>query len=114
MKNPDPNPYFFKGERYQGASRIVYPCAMIDDFTDDLVDKEYEIIILQNEHIEICIVPELGGKMLYAKDKSNDYFFIYRNQVVKPALIGMTGAWTSEELNGMFIYRATTFSEIIS
>jgi len=28
------------------------------------------------------------------KTGPNGYHFIYRNQAVKPALIGMTGAWT--------------------
>jgi len=110
----DTNPYFFKGERYQGASRRVYPYPMLGNFSDKLVDKSYTALILENEYVEVCVIPELGGKMYYAKDKTNDYYFIYRNQVVKPALIGMTGAWTSGgvEWNVPHHHRASTFSMV--
>ncbi|NRB63688.1 MAG: DUF5107 domain-containing protein [Saprospiraceae bacterium] len=114
VQDADPNPHFFRGERYQGASRVVYPYPMIDHFTDKVMDKSYTAIILENEYIEICVIPEFGGKLYYAKDKTNDYYFMYRNRVVKPALIGMTGAWISGgiEWNVPHHHRASTFSMV--
>ena len=95
VMDPDPNPIFFNGRRYQGAQGRVYPYPMINNLTDQKKDQQYQAVILENEYIEVCVLPELGGRIYYAKDKSNDYYFIYYNRVVKPALIGMTGAWIS-------------------
>jgi hypothetical protein len=68
-------------------------------------------VIIENEFIEVCILPELGGRIHYAKDKANDYYFLYHNQVIKPALIGMTGAWVSGgvEWNIPHHHRASSF-----
>ena len=52
-------------------------------------------MILENEYLKICVLPELGGRLYYAVDKTNNYDFIYHNHVIKPALIGTTGAWIS-------------------
>ncbi|MBU6401448.1 MAG: DUF5107 domain-containing protein [Verrucomicrobia bacterium] len=49
--------------------------------------------------------------MFEAIDKSNGYNFIYRQHVIKPALIGLIGAWISGgiEWNIPHHHRATTF-----
>jgi len=52
-------------------------------------------LFLENKYVQICVLPELGGRLYFAKDKTNDYDFIYYNHVIKPALIGMAGAWIS-------------------
>ena len=54
-----------------------------------------KLLILENEYIKLCITPEIGGKLYYATDKTNNYNFIYKNDVVKPGNLGMTGAWVS-------------------
>ena len=110
----DPNPIFFNGKSYQGASRRVYPYPMIDGLTDRLITKTYTALILENEYIEACVLPEIGGRIYYLRDKTNDYNFIYYNRVIKPALIGMTGAWISGgvEWNIPHHHRATSFSPI--
>ena len=109
--DPDPNPVFFNGRRYQGAQGRVYPYPLVHNLTDSLTDKEYRAVIIENEYIEVCILPELGGRIYYARDKGNDYYFLYYNRVVKPALIGMTGAWISGgvEWNIPHHHRATSF-----
>jgi tetratricopeptide (TPR) repeat protein len=90
---PDHNPRFYAGRAYQGAQGRVYPYAMIDDLTDNRVQKTYRAVYLENEYIKVCILPELGGRVLSAVDKTNNYDFFYRQTVIKPALIGMIGAW---------------------
>ena len=45
---PDPNPIFFTGKSYQGASRRVYPYPMIDNLTDQKMDKAYTALVLEN------------------------------------------------------------------
>jgi len=68
---------------------------MIDDLTDERVEKTYRAVYLENEYIKVCVLPELGGRVLSAVDKTNNYDFFYKQTVIKPALIGMIGAWIS-------------------
>ncbi len=37
------------------------------------------------------ILPEIGGRIQRAYDKTNNYDFVYYNHVIKPALVGLTG-----------------------
>lgn len=39
------------------------------------------------------VLPELGGRIQRAYDKTNGYDFVYYNHVIKPALVGLTGPW---------------------
>ena len=77
---PDKNPMFFKGEGYQGAARYIYPLPLIDNLSNEKSDKAWKAIKLSNEFIELCITPEIGGKLWYGTDKTNGYNFIYKNQ----------------------------------
>lgn len=91
----DPNPRFYAGRAYQGAEGRVYPYPMLDQLTDEKKEKRYKALYLENEYIRVCILPEIGGRVFEAVDKSNGYDFLYRQHVIKPALIGMLGAWIS-------------------
>jgi len=108
---PDKNPMFFKGEVYQGASKYIYPYKLNDNLTNEKVDMPWKALILENEYIKLCITPEIGGKLYYGTDKTNGYNFFYKNNVVKPANIGMLGAWVSGGIEWCVIHhhRASTF-----
>lgn len=108
---PDDNPLFYTGRVYQGARGEVYPYAMYDNLTNDKVDKEYRQVCLENEYVKVCVLPELGGRIFEAKDKTNGYDFFYKQSVIKPALIGMIGAWISGgvEWNIPHHHRASSF-----
>ncbi|MGA1978809.1 MAG: DUF5107 domain-containing protein [Bacteroidales bacterium] len=95
VEPPDKNPYFFKNESYQGASRYVYPYALNDVISDKKTDQAWKALLLENEYIKLCVTPEIGGKLYYATDKTDNYNFVYKNDVVKPTNIGMLGAWVS-------------------
>jgi len=107
---PDKNPMFFKDESYQGASKIIYPYALNDMISNEKEDHAWKAIILENEYIKLCVTPEIGGKLYYGTDKTNGYNFIYKNNVVKPSNIGMTGAWVSGGIEWCVIHhhRAST------
>ncbi|MFO7851962.1 MAG: DUF5107 domain-containing protein [Bacteroidota bacterium] len=111
VAHADKNPMFFKNESYQGASRHIYPYALNDVFSKQKTDKAWKTLILENKYIKLCITPEIGGKIYYATDKTTDYNFIYKNDVVRPAYIGMTGAWVSGgiEWDVLHHHRASTF-----
>jgi len=88
-------PIFFNGGSFQGAQRVVYPYAQNDVISNKRENKAWKFLTLENEYIQLGVTPEIGGKLYYAKDKSNNYNFIYRNNEVKPSNIGMLGAWVS-------------------
>jgi tetratricopeptide (TPR) repeat protein len=108
---PEPNPMFFFGRESQGALAPVYPYPMYDSLTGKKVDKTYTVVYLENEYIRIGILPEIGGRIIEGVDKTNNYNFIYRQHVIKPALIGLIGAWISGglEWNVPHHHRASTF-----
>lgn len=91
----DKNPIFYTGRVYQGAQGRVYPYAMRDVLGDVKQNEPYRLLYLENEYIKIGVAPDLGGRIFQATDKTNGYEFFYRQHVVKPALIGMLGAWIS-------------------
>ncbi len=92
---PDANPLFYTQESYQGAQKRIYPYAAQDHLLHTRIDKTYQAVHLENEYIKLTVLPELGGRLFSATDKTNNYEFFYRQHVIKPALIGMLGAWIS-------------------
>ena len=111
---PDKIPLFYRPEEVQLAEKHVYPYPFYDVKATEKKDKEYVAVILENEYIKICVTPEMGGRLYYAVDKTNGYDIVYNNRVVKPALIGMIGAWTSGgvEWNTPHHHRATSLIEV--
>ena len=89
------NPIFLEKRVYQGSCGKVYPYPTIEKISDEKKDKEYTAVWLENEYIKVMVLPELGGRIQRAYDKTNDYDFVYYNQVIKPALVGLTGPWIS-------------------
>ena len=107
-------PMFFEHKPYQGASGRLYPLPFSDSISDEKQDVEYDIITLENEYIKTQVAPELGGKLLRGYDKIGSYDFIYYNEVVKPALVGLAGPWISGgiEFNWPQHHRPTTFMQL--
>ena len=108
-------PMFAENRVHQRTSGNPYPNKVVLEAQRDVREKrEYTLLTLENEYIELGILPELGGKIWYANDKKNGYGFFYKNNVVKPALIGVLGSWTSGglEFNWPFHHRASTFMPV--
>ena len=105
------NPIFLEKRVYQGSCGKVYPYPTIDTISDVKKDKEYRAVYLENEYLKVMLLPELGGRIQRAYDKTNDYDFVYYNHVIKPALVGLTGPWISGgiEFNWPQHHRPTTF-----
>jgi tetratricopeptide (TPR) repeat protein len=109
--DPEPNPMFYFGRASQGAEGRVYPYPLYDTLTGRKEDRTYRIVYLENAYVRIGVLPEIGGRVFEGIDKSNGYPFFYRQHVIKPALIGLIGAWISGgvEWNIPHHHRATTF-----
>lgn len=110
----DKHPIFLEHRVYQGSSGAVYPYGVTDTLQDQTEDKKYKALYIENDYIKIMILPELGGRVQRAYDKVNKRDFVYFNQVVKPALVGLIGPWISGgiEFNWPQHHRPTTFMPI--
>ena len=108
---PDKNPMFLEKRVYQGSSGKVYPYPTTETISPVKTDRTWNAVYLENEYIRVMVLPELGGRIQRAYDKTNGYDFIYYNQVIKPALVGLTGPWISGgiEFNWPQHHRPTTF-----
>ena len=112
---PDPNPMFFEDRGNQGASGRIYPNPITDRLTHEgKSDQDYQAVFLENEHIQVMVLPRFGGRIHAAVDKSNNYDFIYRQNVIKPGLIGLFGSWISGgmEFNWPLHHRPSTFMPV--
>jgi tetratricopeptide (TPR) repeat protein len=110
-KPPDKNPMFYVPDAYQGAKRVLYPYPLMDNLSSESKEKEHKAIYLENEYIKLCLLPDIGGRLFYAIDKTNDYDIFYRQHVIKPANIGMLGAWISGGIEWCVFHhhRASTY-----
>ena len=110
----DPNPMFLEKRVYQGSSGKVYPNPFTDRVALEKVDASYRAILLENEYIQLMILPEIGGRIHTGLDKTNQYDFFYRQSVIKPALVGLLGPWISGgvEFNWPQHHRPSTYMPV--
>jgi tetratricopeptide (TPR) repeat protein len=112
--SPEKNPMFFEKRVYQGSSGKVYPHPIIEKIHNEKVPKKYKAAFLENKYLKIMILPELGGRVQMAFDKIRQMHFVYYNQVIKPALVGLAGPWLSGgiEFNWPQHHRPSTFDPV--
>lgn len=111
---PDKNPMFLEKRVYQGSSGKVYPYPVIEEISREKKDKSWRAVYLENEYLKVMILPELGGRIQRAYDKTNGYDFVYYNHVIKPALVGLAGPWIAGgiEFNWPQHHRPTTYMPV--
>ena len=107
---PEKAPIFAQDFAYQRAKRWVYPYAMNDNPTNEKVDSIHRALFLENDYLVLCVLPDIGGRLFYATDKTDGYEIFYRQHVIKPQNVGMLGAWISGgvEWNAFHHHRATS------
>jgi len=108
---PDLNPMFLEKRVYQGSSGRVYPLPCIDRISTEVREHSWQAVHIENEFLRVMVLPEIGGRVHLAMDKTNGYDFFYRQNVIKPALVGLTGPWISGgvEFNWPQHHRPGTF-----
>ncbi len=114
VQDADPNPMFLEKRVYQGSSGKVYPNPFTDRVALTKEDRSYRAIFLENEFVQLMILPEIGGRIHAATDKTNGYDFFYRQNVIKPALVGLLGPWISGgvEFNWPQHHRPSTYMPV--
>lgn len=90
---PNPNPPLFARSLSRG--RPTYPYPLLDNLTNKRIEKTYNAVFLENEYLRVTVLPELGGKLYAIYDKTARRDVLYTNHVVKYAMVGIRGAWTS-------------------
>ena len=98
LGEPERNPMFFRHRVYQGSSGAVYPLPFVDRVLQDEPPQpvEYQAAVLENPFVRLVMLPEIGGRIFTGQDKTNNNFdFFYRQDVIKPALVGLAGPWIS-------------------
>ena len=113
---PEPSaeemPMLAENRVHQRTSGRPYPNKVVLKVNrEEKIDKEYTVVVLENEYLKIEILPEIGGRIYSALDKTTGYDFFYKQHVIKPALIGVLGSWISGgvEFNWPFHHRASGF-----
>ncbi|MBO3085232.1 DUF5107 domain-containing protein [Cellulomonas fengjieae] len=111
---PDPAdryPAFLENRVYQGSSGQVYPLPFHERISPTKAPRSWDAIHLENPFLRLMILPELGGRIHVGLDTTNGYDFFYRNNVIKPALVGLAGPWISGgvEFNWPQHHRPATF-----
>lgn len=84
----DPNPV-------AEPSRSIYPYFRFDGYTVQGTDRNWKVVKLENPYIKVTLLPEVGGKIWGAVDKTTNREFVYQNNVMKFRNIAMRGPWTS-------------------
>jgi len=92
---PDRYPMYLQNRVYQGSSGRVYPMAFHERVAADKHPRSWDAIHLENDWIRLMVLPELGGRIHVGLDLTTGYDFFYRNNVIKPALVGLAGPWIS-------------------
>ncbi|MBQ8416526.1 MAG: DUF5107 domain-containing protein [Clostridia bacterium] len=105
-------PMFAENRVHQRTSGNPYPNKIVAEVDrEERIDKEYVCVVLENEYIKVEILPEIGGRVYSALDKTTGYDFFYKQHVIKPALIGALGSWVSGgvEFNWPYHHRASGY-----
>lgn len=74
---------------------IVYPYSMQDHLYRDKEDRTYKALFLENEYLKVTCLPEFGGRLHSVFDKTQGKETFHLNNVIKPSMIAMRGAFIS-------------------
>ncbi len=95
----DPDPVPTLAEKPQ-----IYPYHKFDGYSFDKHPVEWKVVTLENDYIKVMVLPEVGGKVWGAIDKTTNFDFIYLNEVLKFRNIALRGPWTSGGIEFNFGY----------
>ncbi len=105
---------FLETRVYQGSSGRVYPIPFVDRIAETAVEQSWDAVHIENAYLRLMVLPQIGGRIHVGLDKTNGYDFLYRQNVIKPALVGLAGPWISGgiEFNWPQHHRPATFMPV--
>ncbi len=93
----DPNPV-----PVLATDRRLYPYHTFEGYAATSEPREWKVVRMENDLVEVFVLPEVGGKVWGAVVKETGHEFIYRNEVMKFRDIALRGPWTSGGLEFNF------------
>ena len=75
FSEPNPVPILTQDTR-------LYPYHRFEGYAHDSEPREWTVLTLENEWVEVWVLPEVGGKVWGARVKATGHEFIYRNEVM--------------------------------
>lgn len=88
LLSPDPNPVL-PGAGYHA----IYPYTRTHRFGPEPVDREMDAIILENDLLNVQVVPALGGRLWGSNNRLTNRPLFYTPPRVGMVNFGMRGAW---------------------
>ncbi len=78
----------------------LYPYARLDhnSLSRKPAPVRYESLTLENEYLRVVILPELGGRIWSARDKTANREIFYYTSVIKPTAYNQRGGWPAGNL----------------
>jgi tetratricopeptide (TPR) repeat protein len=77
------------------AGRFNYPYPMRLALTDRKAPRAWRTLNLENEHLRVSVLPDLGGRLWRSVDKANGAQMFYANPSLKFAQVAYRGAWAT-------------------
>jgi tetratricopeptide (TPR) repeat protein len=71
----------------------IYPYTLCDDLLYRRQEVTYRAVYLENEYLQVIVLPQLGGHIYSAYDKLAGQEMFHRNHVIKPSRIRLRGNW---------------------
>jgi len=87
-----------------------YPETQDDILGGPKKNVDYNVIILENEHVKLTIMPEIGGKIWSVFDKNSRKETVFVPDVIKPGLIWSSGAWIPGGMEFNFPFGHTIYA----
>jgi len=94
FSDADPVPIFARSSMWGQGTRL-YPYYFFDGFAARAEDRDWTVVRLENPHLSVAVLPEVGGKVWGATEKATGREFLYTNHVLKFRQIALRGPWTS-------------------
>jgi tetratricopeptide (TPR) repeat protein len=88
---PDVNPPF----DLFSSTRFNYPYTIREGLTDRRAPKAWRTLNLENEHLRVSVLPDLGGRLWRCIDKANGASLFYANPSLKFANVAYRGVWAT-------------------
>ncbi|MEE9388337.1 MAG: DUF5107 domain-containing protein [Paracoccaceae bacterium] len=77
----------------QFGSISILPYQLQDDLVNQLEDRSFSTVVLENDLISVTVLPSLGGRVYSIVDLASNREILHKNQVLRGRNLALRGAW---------------------